>query len=500
MMQRHVDWLGYGCVTVLFAAARLLYGYFGLHFDASTFPQFMQFIDPELLATRLRESLWYYHANPPLLNLFTGLGIKLFGSNAAAFFAVCFHALGLVLTWCVYLLTARLSGSWLAAVTTSALLVFSPSFVLYENWFMYSFPAAVLLTLAAALLYRYVRRGATRWAVAFFAVLATLLLLRSLYHLAWLVAVALLLVATQWHRRKQILIAAAVPLLVVGLWYGKNLYLFGTFSSSTWFGLGLSNITTQMVTRAELQPLVERGELSQFALVSRYRETWRLFSDNLPPTGIAVLDRPTKSSGQFNFNNRQIIAVDRDYTADGITVMRRFPASYAIGLILSNRLFFSPSSMNLYFTDANRRAAQPFEAIFNPLLFGASPHSSPIQAPNFGFHNDAFFEINSSMRLFVIWWLVLGFGYVQAREAFTARSAENRPRAIVIGFMVFTMLYVYGVGTAFELAENFRYRWDVEPLSFVLTATAITHLLRVLLQRLARLRAGRRLDATGDEQ
>jgi 4-amino-4-deoxy-L-arabinose transferase-like glycosyltransferase len=272
MMERRVDWLGYGCVTVLFAAARLLYGYLGLRFDASTFPQFMQFIDQELLANRLLESLWYYHANPPLLNLFTGLGIKLFGPNATAVFAVCFHALGLVLAWCVYLLTARLSGSRLAAGITSALLVFSPSFVLYENWFMYSFPTAVLLTVAAALLYRYVRSGATRWAVAFFAVLATLLLLRSLYHLAWLVAVALLLVATQWHRRKQVLIAAAVPILVVGLWYGKNLYLFGTFSSSTWFGLGLSNITTQMITREELRPLVERGELSQFALVSRYKQ------------------------------------------------------------------------------------------------------------------------------------------------------------------------------------------------------------------------------------
>jgi hypothetical protein len=400
----------------------------------------------------------------------------------------------------VYFLTARLSGSKLTAVITSALLVFSPSFVLYENWFMYSFPTAVLLTLAAALLHRYVRSGATRWAVAFFAVLATLLLLRSFYHLAWLLAVALLLVAAQWQRRKQILIAAALPILAVVLWSGKNLYLFGAFSSSSWFGLGLSNITTQMVTREELQPLVERGELSQFALVSRYKQPWRLFTGDVPPTGIPVLDEPVKSSGQFNFNHRQIIAVDRDYTADGITVIRRFPASYVIGLIMSNRLFFSPSSMNLYFTDANREAAQPFEAVFNPLLFGASPYRSAIQAPNFGFHNDAFLEINSSMRLFVVWWLVLAYGYVQARGAFRNRPEEDRVRAIVIGFAVFTMLYVNGVGTAFELAENFRYRWDVEPLTFVLTATAITHLLRVLLKRFARLRAARRSAATADQQ
>ena len=500
-LERPVDWVGYGSVTLLFAAARLLYAYLGVHFDVTTFPQFMQFIDQKLLSTRLLESLWYYHANPPLLNLFSGVGIKLFGPHAGAFFAVCFHALGLGLAWCVYFLTARLSGSKLTAIITSALLVFSPSFVLYENWFMYSFPTAVLLTLAAALLHRYVRSGATRWAVAFFAVLATLLLLRSFYHLVWLLAVALLLVAAQWQRRKQILIAAAVPILAVVLWSGKNLYLFGEFSSSSWFGLGLSNITTQMVTREELRPLVERGELSQFALVSRYKQPWRLFAGDVPPTGIPVLDEPLKSSGrEFNFNHRQIIPVDRIYTADGLKVIRHFPASYVLGLVMSNRLFFSPTSMNLYFPVENRRAAVPMESIYNPVLYGVSAQSGMMRSPDFGLTSNAVLEVNPSLMLFVIWWLVLAYGYVQARKAFVKREEDDRPRAIVIGFIVFSMLYVYGIGTAFELAENFRYRFDVEPISFVLTAAAVTHLLRVVLKRFARLRAARRSAATADQQ
>lgn len=489
--ERRIDWLGYGCVTVLFAAARLLYAYLGLHFDASTFPGYMQFIDRELLANRLLESLWYYHANPPLLNLFAGLGVKIFGSNADPFFAVCFHALGLLLAWCVYLLTARLSGSRLAGVIASAVLVFSPSFVLYENWFMYSFPAAVLLTLAAAVLYRYVRSGTTRWAVAFFGVLAALLLLRSLFHLVWLVAVALLLIAAQWHRRKQILVAAAVPILIVTLWYSKNLYLFGTFSSSTWFGLGLSNITTLSVTREELHPLVERGELSPFALVSRYKHAGTFFMGGLAPTGVPVLDQVRKSSGELNWNYQRLILINRYYTADGFKVARRFPASYVTALIISNRLFFSPSSMNLYFVAANRLAAQPLEAIYSPLLYGASPHSGWIQSPHFGFNADSYLEINSSLRLFVAWWLLLGYAYVQARGAFLKGQEEGRPRAIVIGFAAFSMLYIYGVGTAFELAENYRYRWIVEPLTFVLTATAITHLLRILVKRFASIRAAR---------
>jgi hypothetical protein len=473
-------------VAILYAASHVLYGILGVRFDAGTFPHYMQFIDQNLLSDRLIESLWYYHANPPLLNLFVGIGLKLFGAAATGFFSLAFHVLGVAAALSVYALTLALSRSSIAAALATGLMVFSPSFVLYENWLMYSFPAAGLLVLSAAALHRYVATRSTRWAVGFFSLLAALLLTRSLFHLAWLVMVALLLTAALWPWRRQVLLAAAVPILVVALWYGKNYYLFGTFSSSTWFGLGFSNISTLAVTRAELEPLIERGELSQFALISRYHEMDRLFtSQQLEPTGIAVLDQVRKSSGEYNFNNQQLLAINRYYTADGIKVVQHFPASYVIGLIISNRLFFSPSNMNLYFDAGNRAAVRPMEAVFNPLLYGVSARPGVIQQPHFGFTGQSFLEVNTSLPLFVAWWLLLAYGYSQARRAFLGGQPDDRPRAIVIGFIVFTMLYIYGVGTAFELAENYRYRWVVEPITFVLAATALTHLVRIVRVRLA---------------
>jgi hypothetical protein len=233
------------------------------------------------------------------------------------------------------------------------------------------------------------------------------------------------------------------------------------------------------VTREELRPLVENGELSQFALVSRYAEKDRLFtSQDLPPTGIAVLDQIRKSSGDYNFNSQQLLAINRYYTADGIKVIRRFPASYVIGLIIANRLFFSPSSMNLYFSGANRAAVQPVEEVFDPLLYAVSAQPGLIQQPHFGFGQKAWLEVNTSVSLFVLWWVVLGYGYLQARQAFVAKDTTALPRALVIGFIVFTCLYIYAVGTAFELGENYRYRWVVEPLFLVLGTTGATALVR----------------------
>src|SRR5262245_45358680 len=91
---RRIDYL---IVAGLFAVSRVLYALLGVRFDSSTLPGYMQFIDPPLLRDRLLESLWYYHAHPPLLNLFSGIGLKLFGDNADVYFSLSFHVLGLAM-------------------------------------------------------------------------------------------------------------------------------------------------------------------------------------------------------------------------------------------------------------------------------------------------------------------------------------------------------------------------------------------------------------------
>jgi hypothetical protein len=54
----------------------------------------MQFIEPDLLEHRLLESLWYYHGNPPLLNLPAGIGLKRAGDEAPWFYSAVFHLMG----------------------------------------------------------------------------------------------------------------------------------------------------------------------------------------------------------------------------------------------------------------------------------------------------------------------------------------------------------------------------------------------------------------------
>jgi hypothetical protein len=467
-------------VLALFAAARLLYGAAGVHFDASTFPAFMQFIDRPLLETRLLESLWFSHAQPPLLNLYTGIGFKVFGDAAPVFFAATFHLLGYGLALCVFALVARLAESRMAAHCAVVALVFSPAFVLYENWFMYTFPTAVLLAAAALALLHYLDGKRTRKAVLFFSLLAALLLLRSLFHLLWLAAVVVMLVALLPGQRRQVLVAAAAPVALVVLWYGKNLLYFGTFGASTALGLSLTNVTTLTLTRDELAPLVVRGELSPLALVSRYTETDKLFALASPePTGIPVLDEVRKETGDFNYNHRSMIEVNRLLTRDAVTVAAKFPCNYAVAVLIANKLYFSPSSMNEYFSAENRAAAAPLERALTPVLYGVSATPRYLVQPHFGFGGQPSLEVDTSVPLIVAWLLVMPLANGIARSRFTRGTPAERNGAVVIGFMLLTTLYAYAMSTALELAENYRYKFLVEPLVLVLAATVVVAALRL---------------------
>jgi hypothetical protein len=68
----------------------------------------------------------------------------------------------------------------------------------------------------------------------------------------------------------------------------------------------------------------------------------------------------------------------------------------------------------------------------------------------------------------------------------TAADPEIKPRALVLGFIVLTALNLYGVSTSISLSENYRYRFNIEPLFMVLMVTAATDLIRRVRAQFAR--------------
>jgi hypothetical protein len=105
--------------------------------------------------------------------------------------------------------------------------------------------------------------------------------MRSVYHLAW-VAAALLLLAMARRPSRKAVGALTVSFALVGGLYLKNWLFFGFFGASSLLGLNLYRITTELLPPEERLTLVERGELSPFAL----------YGVNRPITAYPLLPRP----------------------------------------------------------------------------------------------------------------------------------------------------------------------------------------------------------------
>jgi hypothetical protein len=134
--------------------------------------------------------------------------------------------------------------------------------------------------------------------------------------------------------------------------------------------------------------------------------------------------------------------------------------------------------MNLYFAAKNRRAVEPMEQLFDPILYGVQPRAGSIMQPHWGYEYGYRLEVNQSVPLMILWAFALPYGYMKARKSMLSLDPKNRSNGIVIAFIVGNALYVYCLGTLLELGENYRYKFLIEPLFLVLTAVVLTDLVR----------------------
>jgi hypothetical protein len=201
-------------LTSIFVVVQATYYALGVTFNRGTLVGIMHFLDTELLRTHLIESLWYLHIQPPLMNLFAGLILKITPDSAWLFQAI-FLALGLTLYLSTYLLQLRLRVHPKLAAVLSTLFMASPSFILWENFLLYTFPCAALLALAAVLLCHFLERRSS-WAIAgFFVALMVICGMRSMFHLGYMILVFGVVLYLGKGMRLRVFAIGIIPVLVV---------------------------------------------------------------------------------------------------------------------------------------------------------------------------------------------------------------------------------------------------------------------------------------------
>ena len=171
---------------VIFIVSRLLYSRAGVQFDSDTIDRVWHFVDAYLLKNDLWRSIFYLHTQPPLMNLLTGIGLQLFPESYAGVFHAFFLLGGFLLTLGIYFLGNRLGFPKYISAILAAWFVLSPATVVYENYFFYTYPTTILLTLSALFLARFLEKQRAVDGLLFSFMLAFNALTWSLFHLVWL--------------------------------------------------------------------------------------------------------------------------------------------------------------------------------------------------------------------------------------------------------------------------------------------------------------------------
>ena len=455
-------------------ASRILLYALGLRFKLIL--DWMFLADPLDLRKHLLETVYYFHAFPPGMNLLTGVLLKLSPAHVATLAHGVFMACGLLMAESLLYL-ARAVGvprGW--ALGSAFAFSVLPATLYFENLYLYDYPVPALLTFAGVLFHRaLVRRTFETW-LAFFSVLAGLGLLRSALHLVWFVAIFCFALLVARGARRRICLAAAGPASLLLALYTKNLIEFGVFDSQSQSGGNAILITTYHMPAALREQWIAEGKLSPFADM-RFTAPPSDFlpylgdpvSERWPQHQLSDLERP--SVGAPNYNHWFYFEVNRSRRDDALYYLKQRPYEY-VHTVLHRSLpqTFSPS------TFWHPRTGTPDSVHYE--------HREVL-----GWYEDAFNELVHysflpPVGLYVF--LPLFLARVARRGWLLLRSPSDQMRATgaVWYFALLQIGYLVPVVALLTWGENARYRYIIEPFIWLIVTATLVDFARAARTRL----------------
>jgi hypothetical protein len=456
----------------MFALSRIVFFMAGIRMDMSAlsgrpYTSYWQQLDLVQLHRNLVQSIWYLQSQPPLFNMTTGLIVKLPRQLVTPAAVLVGLVLGLGIALSCYFLCLELHLLSWSAYLVSALVVFDPASAVYQNWFFYAYPTAFAVTFAALSGARYLRGGRPIWGVGFFASLAVVVLLNSSFQWPWLLLASLPVLVVLRRQWRALVLVGLVPVLCVSFWYVKNAVLFHTYTTSSWTGMNLAQITIDQATPKQLNELVKNGTLTPISLIVPFMSPPAAYGHSLSnhgSTGVAVLDRVKKSDGSINLNDVNFVAISNQYLANDIRFIKADPGAYARSVGKAITTFMLPSEQYAFFASNEHHLsgyARAYELIFDGQLLGVDPSTATTNAG----------DGHGVSALHISWFVVLEYLITfTVIPALAWRRRRDLPYALTLGFITLTTLYIFVVTNLTEFGENNRFRFDVGPLPLIATA------------------------------
>jgi hypothetical protein len=458
----HVDLKVHALLSAAYIAGHAALDLAGLPFELSV--DWMWMADAADLRDRLLETLYYFGAFPPGMNLATGLLLKVGEAHAVVLAHAWFWTLGLVLLNALFFV-ARASGlSTRAAAVLALAFSFIPPSIYFGHVYHYEWVVTTLLCGVVALFVQGVRRPTTGvWFACFLAALMVPLT-RSTFHPAWFVLIVAFSVrSVPKQARRRVVIAAVAPAVLLFGVCLKNFWLFDDFAVAIY---GPSSVTLSTVAHLPYDirdRWIESGSLSPFAAMNVYappREYARFFGSPEHPGWPPQLTRLEHASANApNYNHWWLLKVHRARRSDVFHYVRTLPLDYVSNVARNVVEMMGPT------TRWHPRDDTPM-----------SPHRRHRWL--LGGYEHWF---NSAMHRFpvapvgVYFFLPIPLAWAGLRAWRGSKSADpdTRARSALLTLLAFLIVYVFAASALLTSLKMARYRFQVEAFIWIVTAATL---------------------------
>ncbi len=431
-------------------------------------------------------SVWNLHIQPPLWNLSLGVIAKLSPLSDPLTLRMFMLLIGLLLVWVLTLVVRDFGVSPVWSVVLTLAVTVNPELLHHAFEPTYELAVALLITLCVRAAQLAVDRRVPRHFIWLSAALTTLVLTRSLYHP---LVILLVLLPFGWFlrrtlTRRSIVVAAAIPLVLVGGWMLKNQLMFGTSSTSSWVGMNLHRSTIPILPRDELQKMYENGEVSATALIgpfANYDDYAEVVAPCVPEHDHPVLTVKghVDGFGDFisNFNYECYLPLYDQAADDFWAVAAAHPDIWWEGRVFSMRMTFATSTLPKL---SESRFVRLLDRAYHlPRL------DLPSVASTIGWGNAMYGEYNLpfrfSLSVAVLYGLLVLYATALVVQRLRHRPLPLRPTtsfAAVAVLAAFFALFTVVVGVVGELGEQSRFRSVTDPVCLAVGLVVAVRLLR----------------------
>ena len=453
-------------LLVLFTISRLLLiNFLDVRFEYDWVFQMWHFIDIELLKNKLLESVYYFHYQPPIFNLFLGIIHKQNLISPKLIMQIFFYSLTFLMGVIMFCISKRAGNRDLVSYFLVILFFLFPETIIYENWPIYTWTSSFLLVFGFYCLDRYIKGKKDKHLHLFFLGQLVLILTRSAFHPIFYVTWFLYLLIILRESRLKVFKTFVIYFSVFILISLKNLYEFGFFGVGSGLGFSLYKIAPKVSQEQLDQKKINIDPIFKIVPV-RSVTTYGLMDKEIPSRfeNIEILSKEFKSTlGKFseefsvNLGHYHYLELAKRYQKSAINIIKSYPGEYVKRVFRGTIMFFKPTWDHGFGVTHNAQALQSLINVFTLHKVRLYIESLVIKSEKpWPLRSDI--PYSSYIFIPVFYFLVFIILY-----RFKLLRLEN----IQFMFVLYTAVYLVLVSNLIELAENDRYRVMIDPLIYL---------------------------------